>query len=367
MFVLMIILAAVTLASIVTVLIQKNLREKDQTQKQEQQPFHDENKHVRHEDHLTNDGREEVVAVKIDSVEFDFSRNFDMPEVRFQLALNNPSRYDIFVTKIDWEIWIHSKTSPIPIVRGSLQEAILLQPLMSRDDFLVDETLDHTAARYVSQMKGGLTTGCFFQGVIFGEIEQKPFQRSFVLRNVPYLVEEEKLLSNMYIDPTHLDPLTGLLNRRFLKDNLQSIVDVLEPDKPVSFIMLDIDNYKQVNDTLGHLVGDQVLSVVSSKIREAVGMQGFTIRYGGDEFSVILAHCNSEQAKVIAEKIRSHVAAAEFPLSQNTFRITISIGVATLKERTDCKILIQRADDMLRISKHAGKNRVTSFEETTKI
>jgi len=301
-----------------------------------------------------------LVKVNNGSVRFDFARDPNNPEAQLVVQLNNESKYEVKVEKIYWHVMMKSKKSPV--VEGFFSGNILLQPQSALDQLSLHEAVNMVDARYVSRAKQGLTSDCYVEGILYGEVGHRNFERNFLLVNVPCLIQEESgPLNNPLIEPTHIDALTGLLNRLFLTENLQRIIDSATTHEPVSFIMLDVDNFKTINDEYGHLIGDDVLKVVCTKVRETVENKGFSMRYGGDEICVVLMKCDIDDARLIAEKMRSAVADYDFKGPSGVISITVSIGIATLRQPSEYKILVQQADDMLRRSKRRGKNRVSEI------
>ena len=299
----------------------------------------------------------DMLEVMIESVQFDFAKKPDSPEAQVSLRVLNQSKYEVFVERINWHVTIGSKNTPS--VSGSFAKAFLLLPQTSRNDLLLSAVLSYAEARYVSHSKEGLTASGHIEGILLGRVDQSVFEKKFLASHVYCLVkEEEKSLAGARFEPTHLDSLTSLLNRQFLKENMQIIVNTATSYKPVSFMMIDVDDFKKLNDQYGHLIGDDVLKVVASKMREVVKDKGFAIRYAGDEFCIILDNHDLADAKYLAEKLCSNIADYEFEISQGRLRLTVSIGVAGLKEKADYKDLIQRADDLLLLAKKSGKNRV---------
>lgn len=146
--------------------------------------------------------------------------------------------------------------------------------------------------------------------------------------------------------------------------------------RALSIVFIDVDYFKKLNDTHGHQVGDQVLSavgrIVSGEVRGAditVRLDGapFAVRYGGEEFVVILPETDSAGAQRVAERLRQRVESEELPggHTQPGGRITISAGVATLEGGdTDVESLVQRADSALYRAKQTGRNRVSVAEVT---
>jgi diguanylate cyclase (GGDEF)-like protein len=137
---------------------------------------------------------------------------------------------------------------------------------------------------------------------------------------------------------------------------------------PLSLLLLDIDHFKEYNDTFGHLEGDKVLVRISQIIRSCLRKLDTAYRYGGEEFTVILPETNCQEAKTVAERIRNAVKADKFvPEAQKEVTITISIGVTQYSPEEELSAFIQRADKAMYASKQEGRNKVTALvaEELT--
>jgi len=158
------------------------------------------------------------------------------------------------------------------------------------------------------------------------------------------------------------DGLTGTLNKRSFMDLLtREFQRSLHRDTQLSLILFDIDHFKSVNDTHGHLAGDEVLQEISKCIGEVIAEHDVFARYGGEEFAVLLPSVNLEEAVRVAERCRQAVAANPFPTCAGPLPITISIGVADfagLVDPTGPTTLIQAADEQLYAAKRGGRNRV---------
>jgi len=158
------------------------------------------------------------------------------------------------------------------------------------------------------------------------------------------------------------DGLTGLNNYRYFKEHLIHELRRAERHKSnVSLVMLDIDFFKNYNDTHGHLAGDEVLRTIAKLMRDNVRSIDVTARYGGEEFALILPETNKSAAHVVAEKIRKLVETHRFPNeeTQPNGKITVSIGVATFPDDAkELEELINRADQRLYQAKALGRNRV---------
>ncbi|MFC1672866.1 diguanylate cyclase [Pseudomonadota bacterium] len=155
------------------------------------------------------------------------------------------------------------------------------------------------------------------------------------------------------------DPLTGLNNRGFMEIEAERLMQLsTRHGHDLALIILDIDHFKKVNDTLGHQAGDEVLKAMSAVITRETRTSDLLIRYGGEEFIVILPETHQDEAKDVAEKLRTAVGATDIP-AMGGKNITISLGVAMRgKGDDDIDAVIARADAALYRAKNEGRNRV---------
>jgi diguanylate cyclase (GGDEF)-like protein len=161
------------------------------------------------------------------------------------------------------------------------------------------------------------------------------------------------------------DPLTGLHNRRSAYEALEQMVArSRRSGAPLGVLILDLDLFKQVNDRYGHETGDMALAEVAHLLARSCRLGDVVARVGGEEFLILLPDTHDRGTLVVAEKIRSLVAAMVVPADK--VRMTVSIGAATL-ERDDLStgILLQRADTALYQAKEAGRNRVVMAAAAT--
>ncbi len=158
------------------------------------------------------------------------------------------------------------------------------------------------------------------------------------------------------------DALTSLANRHSMQDTFpKQIARCVEDEKPVSLIMIDVDNFKQFNDMFGHIAGDRALSAVSRILRTQFRPRDLLVRYGGDEFAVLLPDVGAERAAEIAERVRAAVSGETGDGSDSLIQIPvrISMGVADLEPQGTLDSLIRAADKALYRAKHAGRNTVS--------
>lgn len=155
------------------------------------------------------------------------------------------------------------------------------------------------------------------------------------------------------------DPLTGLANRSKFDQVIEQQVELAQTTQmPLSMIFLDLDHFKQVNDQLGHNIGDDVLKRTADLIKESVRKGDFISRWGGEEFVIILQSTEADDALHLAQKIRSHIEANDYG---HNLRQTISCGVTQYKENESPGDMIHRADKALYQAKENGRNRVESL------
>ena len=159
------------------------------------------------------------------------------------------------------------------------------------------------------------------------------------------------------------DALTGLHNYRYFKETLLYEVERSRRyNTALSLLFLDIDDFKQINDTLGHLHGDATLRKVSDILRSGIRLADLLCRYGGDEFVLLMSQTPLEQAVLLAERLRRLIAQSPQCDGNRGPGVTVSIGVASLQPGMSLEDLIQAADSALYRAKEAGKNRSCGSE-----
>ncbi|MGB5867217.1 MAG: GGDEF domain-containing protein [Arcobacteraceae bacterium] len=172
--------------------------------------------------------------------------------------------------------------------------------------------------------------------------------------DAPIIIEEEK--SAFITENSTIDDLTQLYLREIFEVFLDKAVNETKRKKnKLSFLMIDIDDFKKVNDTYGHQKGDEVLTTLGAIFNNNIRAMDFAARYGGEEFSIVMPETSIKEASKIANRIRKIVSHTDF----TGINITISIGISTLnKTIQSSKELIQYADKALYEAKESGKNKV---------
>lgn len=159
---------------------------------------------------------------------------------------------------------------------------------------------------------------------------------------------------------TTMDGLTQIYNRRYFDEQLDREVSRSRRyERTLSLVMLDLDHFKEVNDTFGHLAGDSVLKQLASTVRTRIRREDVFARYGGEEFALLLPEISLGGARQLAEKVRKLVERQRFEFDKQVIPVTLSLGVATLaphhREATE---LVRAADERLFEAKTEGRNRV---------
>lgn len=160
---------------------------------------------------------------------------------------------------------------------------------------------------------------------------------------------------------THIDPLTGLFNRRAFENKLDEEFERAKRyHHQLSLLILDIDNFKLINDTYGHHGGDAALIKISETLREKTRQSDFPSRYGGEEFVLVLPETGQDSALQVAAKVHDAIRSCTFGTSDQPFRLTVSIGLSSTSNRSyaEWSQMLKDADQALYAAKNSGKDRI---------
>jgi diguanylate cyclase (GGDEF)-like protein len=156
------------------------------------------------------------------------------------------------------------------------------------------------------------------------------------------------------------DPLTDTGNRIAMDQTLQREIELARRHmQPLSLLMLDIDHFKQINDTHGHGAGDDVLKAVAASIKNQLRNVDMVFRYGGEEFLILLSNTSREAAALVGERLRCAAQTEDYPADGCTVELTVSLGCSTLLPGESAESLLRRADSALYVAKREGRNRLT--------
>lgn len=179
------------------------------------------------------------------------------------------------------------------------------------------------------------------------------------------VAELHESVDNLQLEHRHLrekvgrDALTGLANREATLSELETaLAGVTARSAELCLIMADVDHFKQINDTYGHLAGDKVLQCIAGKLQQLLREFDIVGRFGGEEFIIVLDDTPLEVARKVAERLRNGVEHDTIECVEQRIRLTISLGLTQASARDDMRDLIRRADDALYQAKEEGRNRV---------
>jgi len=200
----------------------------------------------------------------------------------------------------------------------------------------------------------------------------KPVNMHILRTRVKSLVKKKALLDRlcdkyeMAVYSAITDKLTGLYNRRYFDHFLDfEIKRSSRQNASLALLMIDIDNFKLINDTFGHLFGDKILNKLGDIVKSIIRETDLAARYGGEEFSIVMSNTGLEEAADIAERMRKAISAYNFDIKE--LPTTVSIGIAVYPfDSTSLQDLISNADRALYRAKHEGKNQVCVYSNSLK-
>jgi diguanylate cyclase (GGDEF)-like protein len=185
-----------------------------------------------------------------------------------------------------------------------------------------------------------------------------------MLKSIRDVTEERKIQEKLRFLAT-IDSLSGLYNRaEFMNLAKREFDKAKSNNEELSLLIMDLDNFKNINDTYGHAAGDEVIREFGRIIKTSFRKTDITGRIGGEEFAVVLKNASLEEAKKVAEKFRKTVARGKVIYGEQEIRLTVSIGVAAIPDNTDdtrdIEDVLKMADDALYKAKAKGRNCVTA-------
>lgn len=197
-------------------------------------------------------------------------------------------------------------------------------------------------------------------------ITQEDLKIFTMLANQAGLAIENSQLYEIVVQKSHTDSLTNLWNHGFFQHELSAQLEKAKKHNlPLSLAVIDIDNFKSLNDTYGHQNGDLILKELANILRKSARETDYVCRYGGEEFSMILTSMNKEQSLMFAERLRQAIEGQDFAnfTPNPRLKVTVSIGLATFPDDAMTKEdLITKADKAMYIAKFSGKNRTCNTQ-----
>ena len=173
-----------------------------------------------------------------------------------------------------------------------------------------------------------------------------------------------KKMSDVLAHQATHDDLTGLLNRRAFENKMHEIINSITEQEAHTLCYIDLDRFKVINDTCGHLAGDRLLKIISSKINEHIRKNDLFARLGGDEFGIIFFNCDIEKARLLAENIKNIVSEIQFSWDTHTFNIAASIGIVPVTQNASMTELMMTVDTACYVAKDKGRNRIHVYQQS---
>ena len=243
-------------------------------------------------------------------------------------------------------------------------------------DFVADQSISRLQLQFERLIDGGIENlECNFDCIDYSGLDLNCILNFSAIRDghgkfvyavmqLRDVTESKRLSDELTYQATH-DVLTGLANRRAFESNFEKLRTLNSfRNSPSALCLLDLDQFKVVNDTCGHEAGDELLVQIANILRESVREEDLAVRLGGDEFAVLLENCSAEKSQEIAESIRQKIENLVFSWDNSTFRIGASIGVITMSNApSDLSDILRQADAACFSAKDAGRNRVYTVKD----
>jgi diguanylate cyclase (GGDEF)-like protein len=259
-----------------------------------------------------------------------------------------------------------------------LQTTLELEPLIRLFSREINEVVPHSSVRYenppheIDILAGRAAKHLHSYRLIFGkrDLGRVTFTRGktftqkesallkFMFSSLVFPLRNALLYKNVF-DASLTDPLTGVFNRAGMEMALRREVSLARRQKTaLSLIVLDIDDFKEVNDQHGHEMGDDLLRLVVDSVTKCLRGSDIVSRYGGDEFTILLSNTNRKGAVILAQHIRRAIQDAQITHNGDTIGVTVCMGVASINRRTKDNDLFARADEALYEAKKSGSNSI---------
>jgi two-component system, cell cycle response regulator len=246
------------------------------------------------------------------------------------------------------------------IGRGTQADIVVTDDGISRKHAQILIQADKTIVRDLGSTNGTFCNGQKITEHVLKDGDKIQVGSTTILKFTFHDSLDENFQRQMY-ESALRDGLTKIFNKKYFLDRLESEFAYAQRHKtPLSLVMFDIDHFKKINDTYGHLAGDAALVALSKTVTGVIRQEDVFARYGGEEFAVISRGIDLKGAGAFGERIRKTVEASSVPHDQVLITFTVSIGVAQFNDVSmrDCMAFISKADEALYAAKRSGRNRV---------
>lgn len=269
----------------------------------------------------------------------------ELTDLRFKLAHKLQSTLDIHTA--------------IELFYSNIQELVNVTGLNyqyepAKVDIELGGTAAHTASYNIASTNTHLGRIVFTRQHRFAEAELAMLE---MLIGILFYPLRNALLYREALESSMRDALTGIGNRACMENSFSREIKLARRHKhPLALLLIDVDHFKQINDTHGHRQGDKTLQHIAKLLRQTLRETDQIFRYGGEEFTALLHHTSTEEAKLIAERIRVNIAMSPVTLAGDDVFATVSLGITTLEPSDDPDSFFERADKALYKAKNSGRN-----------
>jgi two-component system cell cycle response regulator len=257
--------------------------------------------------------------------------------------------------------FVITPSSPIYVGRGADCQIVVEDRKISRRHVVISTTeKGRVQIEDLQSTNGTLVNGTVIQKRTLRRGDQIFLSAEAIFR-LDFRDSADVNMAQKLYEAATCDPLTGVFNKRHLLDSAQAAFSkAVEDRQPFSVLMMDIDEFKRINDKYGHLAGDYVLQSMASLVRSAIREDCIFGRYGGEEFTLSIPEARLQDAYLVAERLRDQVAREPFNYQDRTIKVTVSVGIATCEPEAAQTLedLIAEADRQLYAAKSAGRNTV---------
>ncbi|WP_456456622.1 diguanylate cyclase [Nitratifractor sp.] len=222
-----------------------------------------------------------------------------------------------------------------------------------------DKSLRHIPVIFITSKNDDLSIEHAYE-IGASDYITKPFRHRELLARVGNALRIQELQEELRLLAS-IDPMTRLYNRRYFTTMADKILKLARREQnPLSLAILDIDRFKQINDTYGHLAGDRVITALSEKLMGRYRESDLLCRFGGEEFVILMPNTELDVATLLAERTRKEIEKLQVPYNGKTITMTVSIGVSQvdLENEETLDPVLKRADDALYTAKKEGRNQV---------
>ncbi len=275
----------------------------------------------------------------------------DLIELTLNMEIENQSSHPMTLLRLDWHFFVKERS----IASGIYKKPLKLDSQQRLVRINLRETLLESQKPQVQEIKKGAP--CLWEVVVRAQVAGHEFRKKFRFYDLRYRASDQGLQAQN--TPKRSDP-EPIRSRSFIDDNLQSMIDHASENAPLSVIRVDLDNFQKIAAMLdSELASNALIAKTASRIKDMLTEHEVLVHNGQDDFTVIAENCPLDKARILADQIRTEIEKMQIDQAQDLLVVTASLGVVTVKESLHYQSVLKAADQMLALSKHDGKNRVS--------